>query len=41
MVTEDSEGENREREEVATIVRASEDTGQEVVAVFCLAVSQG
>ena len=35
MVTEDSKGENGERKEVATIVRTSEDAGQEVVAIFC------
>lgn len=41
MVTENSEGEDSECKEVAAIVRASKEAGQEVVAVLCSPVSQG
>lgn len=41
MVTENPEGKDGDCKGVAAIVRASEETGQKVVAVLCSAVSEG
>lgn len=41
MVTENPERKDGNCKDVAAIVRASKEAGQEVVAVLCLAVSQG